>query len=226
VSGMRLLTVTGNCPGAGKTTLVRDIAAELQGRGEQLLVLDEDAVWGERRFDEAPVDYGTAWSEFRELLHKTQIPPTPEDLIRTFGLIEARVPNNGVWLQDWSWIDLAASLPWSSGNETDLVAFAVALRARAAGLRLAAIHLIVNPEVGLRRVVAERGRTWLARHTGVEACSDAQAVRIFEARSEAWESRISPALAQAGWAREEIDGEASRLEVRSRALEVLDNGAW
>jgi hypothetical protein len=223
--GQRFLTVTGRSPGAGKTTLVRDIAAELSERGEPILLVDEDAVWGERRLDDEPVDYRTAWPEFRALLHERQSVPTAEDLMSAFGSIEERVPTEGVWLQDWSWIDLAATLPWSE-SASALLAFAVALRERAARLQLIWLHLTVDPNVGLQRVVAERGRVWLARHIGIEACSDVDALRILAARSEAWESRVSPVLASAGWVRQEIDGEGSRSDVRTRALEALDNDAW
>ena len=66
----RLVIITGSAPGAGKSTLMRTLAAGLRGLGDKVLEVSEDAVWGERQLGTLPVDYATAWPEFRALLHE------------------------------------------------------------------------------------------------------------------------------------------------------------
>jgi tRNA uridine 5-carbamoylmethylation protein Kti12 len=63
----RLVIITGSAPGAGKSTLMRTLAAGLRDLGNSVIEVGEDAVWGERQLGTLPVDYATAWPEFRAL---------------------------------------------------------------------------------------------------------------------------------------------------------------
>ena len=61
--------IAGTSPGSGKSTLMRGLAERFRECGQPVLEVDEDAVWGRRQLGPEPVDPGTAWPEFSELLH-------------------------------------------------------------------------------------------------------------------------------------------------------------
>src|SRR4051812_24350060 len=102
---MRLVMITGSAPGAGKSTLMRTLAAALRDRGDSVFEVGEDAVWGERQLETLPVDYTTAWPEFRTLLHErpSDKPPTKHQVLAAFTRVQRRVAAARVWIQDWSW---------------------------------------------------------------------------------------------------------------------------
>jgi hypothetical protein len=62
-----------------------------------------------------------------------------------------------VWIQDWSWINLAGMLPWARGNEGALLAFSCELQRVARSLWPLVLHLRIDPQDSLQRAVAERG---------------------------------------------------------------------
>ena len=96
----RLVMITGSAPGAGKSTLMRTLAAALRGLGDSVIEVGEDAVWGDRQLGTLPVDYTTAWPEFRALLHERSSAesPTVTDVIDAFERVQRRVAASRVWI--------------------------------------------------------------------------------------------------------------------------------
>jgi hypothetical protein len=84
--------------------LMRTLAAGLRGLGNSVIEVGEDAVWGERQLGTLPVDYATAWPEFRALLHQrpSGVSPTITEVFDAFVRVQRRVAAARVWIQDWS----------------------------------------------------------------------------------------------------------------------------
>lgn len=89
---MRLVLITGSAPGAGKTTLMHGLAASLRSQGNSVIEVGEGAVWGERQLGTLPVDYATAWPEFRALLHERPSgeAPTVNEVFDVFARVQQR----------------------------------------------------------------------------------------------------------------------------------------
>lgn len=199
----RLVIITGSAPGAGKSTLMRTLAAGLRGQGDSVIEVSEDAVWGERQLGTLPVDYATAWPEFRALLHERPSggSPTVTEVFDAFARVQRRAAAARVWIQDWSWIDLAGMLPWAHASEEALLAFSCDLQRVARPRWPLVLHLRIDPHDSLRRAVAERGWVWFDRHAGAASADLGRAERL-------------RALA------------ASYREGERRRLRVLDVGGW
>ena len=201
--GMRLIMITSSAPGAGKSTLMRGLAATLRDRGDSVAEVAEDAVWGERQLGTLPVEYATAWPEFHTLLHERPSggSPTATEVFDAFVRVQRRVAIAHVWIQDWSWIDLAGMLPWAHAHEGALLAFSCDLQRAARSVSPLVLHLRIDPLDSLQRAVSERGWMWFDRHAGAS----------FEDIGR--EERLQ-ALA------------ASYRERERRRLRVLDTGGW
>lgn len=163
----RLIMITGSGPGAGKSTIMAEIAKTLRHRAMPALEVDEDAVWGKRQLGRNPIELTAVWPEFRELLHtpKPQLSPTAADLLHTFQCVQDRAARAGaIWIQDWSWLDVAEMLPWAQSDHRLLLRFSTDLRTMAEQLRPTVLYLRTDPEHALRRAVADRGPVWFERH--------------------------------------------------------------
>jgi Mrp family chromosome partitioning ATPase len=65
--------IGGTVPGAGKTTLMRALAAALDASGTSAcMTLTEDEVWGERQLGLGSVDHSSARPEFAALLDSAE----------------------------------------------------------------------------------------------------------------------------------------------------------
>ena len=221
----RLVMITGSAPGAGKSTLMRSLAAALRGRGDSVIEVSEDAVWGDRQLGTLPVDYTTAWPEFRALLHERSSAKsaTVTDVIDAFDRVQRRVAASRVWIQDWSWIDLAGMLPWARANEGALLAFSCDLQRVARSLEPLVLHLRIDPHDSLRRAVAERGWVWFDRHAGAAADDRGRAERLraLAAASRERERRRLHVLHAGGWDVVVIDAQAECAAVLRSALETV-----
>jgi hypothetical protein len=223
----RLVIITGSAPGAGKSTLMRTLATGLRGLGDSVIEVGEDAVWGERQLGTLPVDYATAWPEFRALLHERPSGgyPTVTEVFDTFACVQRRAATARVWIQDWSWIDLAGMLPWAGANEGALLAFSCDLQRVARSLWPLVLHLRIDPQDSLRRAVAERGGVWFDRHAG--ASSDdlgrEERLRALAAFYSERERRRLRVLNAGGWDVVVIDAQEECASVLRRALEAVFN---
>lgn len=222
---MRLVMITGSAPGAGKSTLMRALAASLRGLGASVLEVSEDAVWGERQLGRLAVDYATAWPEFRALLHErpSAESPTAIEVFDTFVCVQRRAADSGAWLQDWSWIDLAGMLPWARANEGALLAFSCDLQRVARSLRPLVLHLRIDPQDSLRRAVFERGWVWFDRHAGASSgdLGREQRLRALAASYRERERQELRVLEAGGWEVAAIDAQAGCASVLRRALEAV-----
>jgi len=163
----RLLMIAGIAPGAGKSSLARHLAECFSSRGVDVLEVDEDSVWGRRQTGRGPIDRSSVWPEFVDLLPgpERESWPTSEEFVRAFCRVrQRRLAGVGAWIQDWSWLDLAGTAPWATTDESSLVEFSRRLRLEADSLKPAVLYLVGEPEVFLKRAVAERGHLWLSRH--------------------------------------------------------------
>jgi hypothetical protein len=217
--------ITGSAPGAGKSTLLRELAAALRELGDSVIEVSEDAVWGERQLGPLPVDYATAWPEFRALLHDRPSggSPTMTEVFDAFARVQQRAAASRVWIQDWSWIDLAGMLPWTRANEGALLAFSRELQRVARSLWPLVLHLRIDPQGSLRRAVAERGWVWFDRHAG--ASSDdlgrEERLRALAASYRESERRRLRMLDAGGWDVVVIDTREEFASVLRRALEIV-----
>lgn len=221
----RLIMTTGSGPGAGKSSLLLALVEVLADRGHPMFKIDEDAVWGTRQLGVDPVSNTAAWPEFHDLLHERDRAPTGEQLIATFEHLRRRLTPNAVWVQDWSWLDLAAMLPWGRTDEHGLREFARNLRAVASDLNPIVLYLRADIEAGLRRAVTERGAIWLRRHAGVSPTSqdhEDDLIRSVAATYRAAEHRRLRILSDGGWTTAPIDADASRSTVLTAALSSLE----
>lgn len=221
----RLVMITGSAPGAGKSTLMRTLAARLRGLGGSVIEVSEDAVWGERQLGTLPVDYATAWPEFRALLHERPSggSPTVTEVFDTFARVHRRVAAARVWIQDWSWIDLAEMLPWACANEEALLAFSCDLQRVARSRWPLVLHLRIDPQHSLRRAVAERGWIWFDRHAGGSADDRGreERLRALAASYRERERRRLRVLEAGGWDVVVIDAQAGCASVLGRAREIV-----
>src|SRR3954464_11117786 len=80
----QLITLTGPA-GAGKSTLIRELARRYRDSGCDIMLIDEDAVWGKRRLDGAPVDHTTASPRFYKLLHRER---PAEDVLDQAAIVQ------------------------------------------------------------------------------------------------------------------------------------------
>lgn len=222
----RLIMITGSGPGAGKSTLMSDIATTLRAHALPVLEVNEDALWGKRQLGWSPVELTGVWPEFRELLHtpRAQRSPTAVDLLQTFQRVQNRAERDGaVWIQDWSWLDVAEMWPWAKTDERLLLRFALELRTIAEQLRPAVLYLSIDPERALRRAVADRGPVWFERHAEGDVSAPNAAERLVALASmygkrEHLRRRI---LEDGGWTPAYIDGCGSRQAVLRAALTAL-----
>jgi hypothetical protein len=223
--GTRLIIITGSAPGAGKSTLMRGLAASLRTLGDSVIEVDEDAVWGKRQLGTLPVDYLEAWPEFRALLHERPSGdfPAADEVLATFAHIQRRVKAANVWLQDWSWVDLAGKLPWALADEGALLAFSRDMLKVARPLSPLVLYLRIDPRDSLGRAVAERGFVWFARHAG--ATSDdlgrAEQLRTLATSYGEAEQRRLRVLDGGGWNVVAIDAHESYVSVLQSALEIV-----
>jgi hypothetical protein len=191
-----------------------------------VLEVSEDAVWGERQLGTLPVDYATAWPEFRALLHERPCggSPTVTEVFDAFVHVQQRATASGVWIQDWSWIDLAGMLPWARAHEGALLAFSGDLQHVARSLRPLVLHVRVDPQDSLRRAVAERGGVWFDRHTGVssDGLGREKRLRALAASYREREQRRLRVLEVGGWDVAVIDAQAGCAAVLRSALETVD----
>jgi hypothetical protein len=201
------------------------LAAGLRGLAHSVLEVGEDAVWGERQLGTLPVDYATAWPEFRALLHERPCGghPTATEVFDAFARVQRRVAAADVWIQDWSWIDLAGMLPWARANEAALLAFSCELQRVARALWPLVLYLQIDPQDSLRRAVAERGWVWFDRHTGVSSDDLGREERL-QALTGSYrerERRRLRVLEAGGWDVVVLDAQEGRAAVLGRALETI-----
>jgi len=221
----RLVMITGSAPGAGKSTLMRTLAAGLRGLGNSVIEVGEDAVWGDRQLGTLPVDYATAWPEFRALLHERpcDVSPTVTEVFDAFARVQRRAAAARVWIQDWSWIDLAGMLPWARAHEGALLAFSCDLQRVARSLSPLVLHLRIDPQDSLRRAVAERGWVWFDRHAGVssDGLGREERLRALAASYRERERRRLRVLEAGGWDVIVIDAQEECASVLGRAREAV-----
>lgn len=146
---------------------MQELAGRYRSHGRDVMVIDEDAVWGQRRLDAASVDVSTANPLFQQLLHQERAAGerlSPADLVTAFEfLVGQATARDAVWLQDWSWTDLLAVVGW----DASLVAqTSRTVRELAASLAPRVLYLQVDPRRALSRALAERGQVWFNRHAG------------------------------------------------------------
>ena len=221
----RLVMITGSAPGAGKSTLMHTLAAGLRGLGNSVIEVGEDAVWGDRQLGTLPVDYTTAWPEFRALLHERPCdvsPPSLRCLMHLHACNDALLLH-AMWIQDWSWSDLAGMLPWARANEAALLAFSCDLQRVARSLWPLVLHVRIDPQDSLRRAVAERGWVWFDRHAGVSSDGLGREERLctLTASYRERERRRLRVLHAGGWDVVVIDAQAGHASVFGRALETV-----
>ena len=202
---------------------MRCLAERYRGLGREVMAIDEDAVWGERRVDRAPVDYTTASSLFYDLLHSERDAggcPPPDQVVQVFEqLVNEALDRSAIWLQDWCWSDLLGMLGW------DHQAVRVTLQQLqkiAAALAPRVIYLRVDPSVALLRALEERGPRWFNRHatTPFDGPVTATMVDNMAALSRRAESARIGALA--GWATTSVDAAAPHHEVLEAIWQELE----
>jgi len=204
---------------------MRTLAAGLRGLGNSVIEVGEDAVWGERQLGTLPVDYATAWPEFRALLHERPCggSPTVTEMFDTFVCVQQRVAASGVWIQDWLWIDLAEMLPQARAHEGALLAFSGDLQHVARSLSPLVLHVRVDPQDSLRRAVAERGWVWFDRHAGEssDGLGREERLRALADLYRERERRRLHVLEAGGWDVVVIDGQAGCAAVLGSAREAV-----
>jgi hypothetical protein len=182
-------------------------------------------VWGERQLGTLPVDYATAWPEFRALLHERPFgrSATVTEVFDAFVRVQQRAAASRVWIQDWSWIDLAGMFPWARADERALLAFSCELQRVARSFWPLVLHLQIDPQDSLWRAVAERGWVWFDRHAG--ASSDnlgrEERLRALAASYREREQRRLRVLHAGGWDVVVIDAQEGSASVLRRALETV-----
>jgi len=217
--------ITGSAPGAGKSTLMRTLAAARRDLGDAVIEVSEDAVWGERQLGTLPVDYATAWPEFWALLHERPAAASPAaaEVLAAFARVRRRVDAANVWIQDWSWLDLAGMLPWARADDAALLAFSRELQHAARLLSPLVLHLHIDHQDSLRRAVAERGWVWFDRHAGAVFAdrSREERLRALAASYREIEQRRLGVLHGGGWELVVIDAHAGSASVLRSAREIV-----
>lgn len=162
----RLITLTGSA-GAGKSTLMRELARRYRASGFAVMFIDEDAVWGERRVDGSPVDYATASARFYQLLHRQRPAEDPLDRAAIVKFVDELVSEalqkRAICLQDWTWPGLLDMLGWDGDAAEETFAD---IQRGLAPITPQVIHLRIDPKPALERALAERGPVWLNRWAG------------------------------------------------------------
>ena len=200
--------------GAGKTTLLRALAARCQLAGQEVLAIDEDAVWGERRFDTAPVDLTTAWPVFQDLMHRNRS-VHPDAVVRVFtGFVDEVLARDAVWLQDWPWSLLLQMIGWDQQAQR---ATALRLQDAARALNPRVLLLDVDSDLALRRALAERGEVWFNRHAGAPLNAPVTSAVVGELAAR----RRIEARSQDGWAVTRLDATAPADTVAERAWRAV-----
>jgi hypothetical protein len=86
------------------------------------------------------------------------------DVLAAFDRVVGDPPHEDVFVQDWTWLDLAAHMSWALTDPSAFNAFAAELRRRAEHLDPVLLYLSVDTDRGVRRAADERGQRWLTRH--------------------------------------------------------------
>jgi hypothetical protein len=217
--------MTGSCPGAGKTSLARDLAAMFGSRGSSVLMISEDDVWGRRELGLDPISYASALPEFSAALHDQRTPTSADALLRTFEQVRARyLQGQTVWIQDWSWLDLASGLLGGRPQPELLTKFAGDLLEAACDLKPVVLFLRLDPRLGLQRAVRERGTTWLRRHAGVSMAADVRDGDLVRGLADYYGGQERERLAllgSSGWETLIVDADVDRPAVLSAAVAAL-----
>jgi thymidylate kinase len=222
----RLVMLTGTSPGSGKSSAMRALAECYRNLGRDVMTIDEDAVWGERRLDQAPVDHTTASPLFYDLLHRerpTGVGLAPVDVVPVFEhLVQEARDRGAVWLQDWSWPDLLDQLGWDHATVRQT---SQSLQQIGAAVTPRVLYLRVDPAVALRRAVDERGAVWFRRHAGAPLAEPVTAATVEQvaARSRAAEPARIDALA--AWTTTYLDAAATQNDVLEAAWRALEPAA-
>jgi thymidylate kinase len=192
------VSITGPGAGAGKSTLAAALAGSLRGDGVHVRSIPEN--W----FFEWP-----AYTDLAERFHERRY-PSADDLLAAFDRLRGDVGPGALWVQEWSWIDLAEDLPWAERDDDALARFSAELAHRAADLRPMILYLAVDPEIAVRRAVVQRGEAWFKRPIN-------DVVRDCTAR----ESRLLRAIASGAWMVHHLDAARSIDDVLRAALAVV-----
>lgn len=180
--------ISGSGPGAGKSTLARRLEREFARSGRKVRVWPESALF--------------EWTELADLADRFRRRdyPTADHLLDAFERVAGATAADTVWVQDWSWPDLAEDLPWAAELDA-LCAFSARMRAAAARLRPIVLYLAADIETGLERAVRQRGQAWLARtHRAlVGGEPDGHALTRLAACYAVRERRIRQSLVAGGW---------------------------
>jgi thymidylate kinase len=192
------VSITGPGPGAGKSTLAAALAQALEDDGVAVRSVPEN--W----FFEWPA-YTDLADRFRERRY-----PSADDLLAAFDRLRRDVGPDTLWVQEWSWIDLAEDLPWAVRDETALGRFCATLAERAAALRPVILYLDVEPEQAVRRAVLQRGEAWFKSPVD-------DVVRDYAVR----EPRLLRAIAGGAWTVHHLDASRPADDVLETALRVV-----
>jgi hypothetical protein len=217
--------ITGSCPGAGKSSLARDLAGVFGSRGVSVLTISEDDVWGKRELGLDPVSHASALPEFSAVIHDQRTSPSSSAILRIFAQVRARyLEDQAMWIQDWSWLDLASRLMGERRQGDALTGFARNLLQAARDLNPVVLFLRLDPTLGLERAVHERGGTWLRRHAGVPVATPAREDDLVRGLVDHYRAHAREQLkmsASSGWETRIIDADVERPEVLSAAIAAL-----
>lgn len=210
----RLVMITGSGPGAGKSTLAGRLGRELDRRGESV------RLWPEGALFEWPELAGLA-DRFRSRNY-----PSAADLISAFEHVVGAAEADTVWVQDWSWHDLAEDLPWA-GDLEELCEFSRRMCSTAAGLHPIVLYLEADITAGLERAVRQRGVRWLARTRDAltPGTSRGRTIEDVATAYTARERRIRQSIEAGGWPVVTIRVTATADRVFTEALSAVKPSA-
>lgn len=220
----RLVMMEGP-PGAGKTSLADALCASLRGRGEDVDLVPEEAIFDRAEFAEV----GQAF--------KTREWPTGDLMLSAYKRIFAKR-----WIvSDWNAVGMIEDLPWAQPDRTSLTTnrpfaradpemlagHAAAVMKAAKGLHPTLFVLDVPLDVAIRRAWRERGERWLAQKaryikpvSGTETLAD-RVVREMK-RAAPRSQDVMDAHAAAGWKIITLDASAKADAVLDAALRMLN----
>jgi hypothetical protein len=195
-----LVMVTGSGPGVGKTTLVGGVQKARALSGQETFVVHEDWL-----FD---------WPRYSDLarMFKEKNFPTADDLLAAFSDLDGQVPPGALWIQDWSWIDLAEDLPWATDPDV-LSDYSLRLLAAARHRNPLVVYLSLDPAVGVDRRVHQYGAEWFS--TSLD-----QAAVMYATR----EPRLLAAIAAGSWPTHTIAASREVEDVLRDALARINGG--